>query len=93
MPQIRNCMGTVAKVGEFFHASPKREAALRYQIEKLILKARVTHLKSLCPTRWVQRHDALNVFVKTFSSQFCLVSKTLVKARMIENFCPKLKSF
>lgn len=63
MPQIRNCMGTVAKVGEFFHASPKREAALGYQIEKLIPKARVTHLKSLCPTRWVQRHDALNVFV------------------------------
>lgn len=28
VPQIRNCMGTVAKVCEFFHVSPKRQAAL-----------------------------------------------------------------
>lgn len=63
VPQIRNCMGTVAKVCEFFHASPKRQAALGDQIEKLVPTARVTRLKSLCPTRWVQRHDALNVFV------------------------------
>ncbi|CAN7977490.1 unnamed protein product [Ixodes persulcatus] len=63
VPQIRNCMGTIAKVCEFFH-TPKRQAALSDQIEKLVLKPCVTRLKSLCPTRWVQRHDALNVFVE-----------------------------
>ncbi|CAN8015605.1 unnamed protein product [Ixodes persulcatus] len=48
--QIRNCMGTLAKVCEFFH-TPKRQAALGDQIEKLVLKPRVTCSKSLCPAR------------------------------------------
>lgn len=56
-------MGTVSKVREFFH-TPKRQAALTAQIEKLVPITRVTRLKSLCPTRWVQRHDALLVFVE-----------------------------
>lgn len=63
VPQIRNCMGTVSKVCEFFH-TPKRQAALTAQIEKLVPITRVTRLKSLCPTRWVQRHDAILVFVE-----------------------------
>ena len=34
------------------------------QIEKMCPKSNVTRLKAVCPTRWVQRHDAIHCFVE-----------------------------
>lgn len=38
----------------------------------------MTHLKSLCPTRWVQRHDALNVFVELLQPVLVTLQETAI---------------
>ncbi|XP_052268766.1 52 kDa repressor of the inhibitor of the protein kinase-like [Dreissena polymorpha] len=57
-------MGTVDRIAVFFNYSPKRQICLaecRAAIEATESKRQ--KIKSLCRTRWVERHDALEVFI------------------------------
>ena len=58
----RNMMNAIDKVYVFFDTHPKRHVALERVIEENQLRSRVTKLKDLCRTRWVQRIDALQTF-------------------------------
>lgn len=60
---IRNMMGIVSSVSSFVKGSAKRMSSL----ENIIMNSPLEEphkrkLKSLCPTRWVERHDSLIIF-------------------------------
>ncbi|XP_046684428.1 52 kDa repressor of the inhibitor of the protein kinase-like [Homalodisca vitripennis] len=58
---IRNCFGIVERVYNFFN-TPKRQAVLQQCIASEInVETNRKKLLQLCPTRWVQRHDAVFV--------------------------------
>lgn len=60
---IRNCFGVVKRIYGFFNF-PKRQDVLKKHIgESNIENNKKTKLKNLCPTRWVERHNAVIVMV------------------------------
>jgi hypothetical protein len=59
---VRNMMGVVGRVYQFFDAHPKRQRALEEAIMTTQPDSAVLKVKDLCRTRWVQRIDALQVF-------------------------------
>jgi len=63
---IRNMMGQVRVVSDFFNNSPKRFGFLERQIKESLPKARHYHLIDVCRTRWVARLDGLDVFAEVF---------------------------
>ncbi|KAF0720959.1 zinc finger MYM-type protein 1-like, partial [Aphis craccivora] len=58
---IRNTIGIVMDVISFFNLSSKRNFVL-----KKVLNHK-PHLKSLCETRWVERHDCIMIFKSSLS--------------------------
>ena len=46
----------------FFESGPSKLQKLEENIEKLTTGTKRTKLKQLCRTRWVERHDAFEVF-------------------------------
>lgn len=59
-PMVRNCLGTVNKVYDFFN-TPKRQAVLNKFSENPLKK-----LKQPSPTRWIQRHNAVDNFAQKY---------------------------
>ena len=65
--QVQNMLGIIDKVYIFFDNHPKRQ----YLLNTFCAAAdglSTSKLKSLCKTRWVQRIDALQIFVEMFES-------------------------
>lgn len=58
---VRNCLGTVNKVYDFFN-TPKRQAVLNKFSENPSKK-----LKQPSPTRWIQRHNAVDNFAEKYN--------------------------
>ncbi|XP_050547099.1 52 kDa repressor of the inhibitor of the protein kinase-like [Daktulosphaira vitifoliae] len=63
--EIRNCLGTISKVRDFF-IYPKRKDVLKSQIEESQECITKKTLKRLCATRWVERFHAVNDFLELF---------------------------
>uniref|UniRef100_A0A2H8TYH1 Zinc finger MYM-type protein 1 n=2 Tax=Melanaphis sacchari TaxID=742174 RepID=A0A2H8TYH1_9HEMI len=61
IPDIRNCMGTMQTICNFF-SYPKRSNVLLGAIKKLLPDEKSFKLKKFCPTRWVERHDAVILY-------------------------------
>ena len=59
---VRNMMGVIDRVHVFFDAHPKRQRALEKAIAETQPESRITKVKDLCRTRWIQRIDALLIF-------------------------------
>ena len=55
-------LGTLKETCNFFKYSPKRNNLLLCVIEKDSPDAKKTTLKSMCKKRWVERHEAYEVF-------------------------------
>ena len=64
----RNMMDIADKIVRFYNYSPKRQLNLESSIENIHEgeNQKVKKLKEMCKTRWVQRHDALDIFVKLY---------------------------
>jgi len=60
---IRNCMGIITSVWEFFRF-PKRQNVLQQEIENYPEERMAKKLKRMCPTRWVERHHSVKSFVE-----------------------------
>nr|CAH7766104.1 unnamed protein product [Callosobruchus chinensis] len=60
---IRNCFGSIGSIYNFFN-TPKRQTALEKAIDDLESETSATRLKQLRPTRWIQRHESVLVFLK-----------------------------
>ena len=74
---VRNMMGVVERVFQFFAAHPKQQRALEKAISDTQPASTVRKLKDLCRTRWVQRIDAMEVF--------CSLHQSIIAC--IENIC------
>ena len=56
-------MQTADTVARFFRNSHKRQLALEPWIEDIFEREERKKLKKMCRTRWVERHEALDVFL------------------------------
>lgn len=65
LPEIRNCLGVVGKLYDFFN-TPKRQNILTSNIEKYCPESKKQKLIQMCATRWLERHDSINVVVELF---------------------------
>ncbi len=54
---IRNCIGTIKEICNFFRASARRTAIMKSKLGATTLKAE--GLKKYCETRWIERHEAM----------------------------------
>ena len=63
---VRNMMGHVRVVSEFFNVHPKRFALLSEKIHHLLPSADHKALIDVCRTRWVARIDGLSMFIEVF---------------------------
>ena len=66
IPMIGNMIGTVNEICSLFKSSPKRHELLRSAIKDICPHARQNTLISLCRTRWMERHEASEVFYSFF---------------------------
>lgn len=66
VPEIRNAFNTISEICNFFHRSAQRTDLLKSKILFHQPNARSTKLKTLCETRWVLRHEALQLFKEFF---------------------------
>ena len=64
-PLVRNMMGSVSEVSKFFEHG-KRQDKLAEVIECGLPEVKKKRVKPLCRTRWVERHDALEVFIDMY---------------------------
>ena len=64
-------MDIVDRTAVFFYAHPKRQTALEAAIDRTDPSSSSRKIKDLCRTRWVQRLDAFESFLKP---QVALVS-------------------
>ncbi|XP_050064205.1 zinc finger MYM-type protein 1-like [Aphis gossypii] len=67
MKSIRNATDTLQAIYVFFK-TPKRQDVLRKTIDKIAPENKKKKLKDLCPTRWVERHESVMVFLELFDS-------------------------
>ena len=70
--EVSNMMESADKISRFFSNSPKRQTALEKWIDNVLpLEENRKKLKELCCTRWVERHEAFEVFTDLFLPIFC----------------------
>ena len=65
---VRNMMGVVGRVYQFFAVYPKRQEALEKSISDCQPSSSVHKLKDMCRTRWIQRIDTIEIFCKLYQS-------------------------
>lgn len=65
--EVANMVEVVDAVSRFFNNSPKRQLELEKWIGDVLPSEEKRHkLKQLCRTRWVERHDAYDIFIDLF---------------------------
>jgi len=62
IPSIRNCQEVVSEIAAFFNRSAKRNSILKQAVIDADVETNRQRLRSLCETRWVERHDAIISF-------------------------------
>ena len=65
---VRNMMGVVGRVYQFFAAHPKCQRAFENAISERHPSSSSVKLKDMCRTRWIQRIDAIEIFKRLFLS-------------------------
>ena len=64
---LRNVIGVINELYLFFHLSPKRQRYLEWVLQVYAPENKVKKLKGLCKTRWVERHDCLEILVSLYT--------------------------
>lgn len=67
IPVVKDMNGIITELAQFFWNSPKRQRLLETVLEKDAPQTKKTHLKSLCRTRWVERHQAYETFCELYT--------------------------
>ena len=65
---LGNTFSNLSSIISFFHGYPLREERLRCAIQAVVPESKRQRLKSLSETRWVERHDAILVFMELFEA-------------------------
>ena len=63
IPEIQNTMDIADSICRLFGNSPKRQLCLEEWIVKVLEGEKRRKIKSMCKTRWVERHEAFEVFL------------------------------
>ena len=66
IPDIRNTMDIADSISRFFAYSPKRQLCLEKSIHDVSEGEHRKRLNSVCKTRWVERHEAFEIFLDFF---------------------------
>ena len=69
--EVQRAMDITDAISRFFSNSPKQQLAFEKWVTELYEGERRQKLKSLCKTRWVERHEAFEVFTDLFISLVC----------------------
>lgn len=70
--EVSNMMETADKIARFFSNSPKRQLSLERWIHDIFFEEeKRTKLKEMCRTRWVERHEAFEVFSDLYLPIVC----------------------
>ena len=69
--EVSNMMQTADTISRFFKNSPKRQLELEKWIDSVLPEEKRKKLKELCRTRWVERHEAFEVFSDLFLPTLC----------------------
>jgi hypothetical protein len=56
----------IQEIITFFRASPKRMLLLKTTLMKVLPNSKSFRLKSVCETRWIERHDAILQFLELY---------------------------
>ncbi|XP_025208701.1 52 kDa repressor of the inhibitor of the protein kinase-like [Melanaphis sacchari] len=59
IPEIRNCIGSISTIINFFRKSPMRSAVLKEFIKKHTPSTQQSSLIQMCETRWIDRHESV----------------------------------
>ena len=81
---IRNMIGTLNEVCNFFKYSPKRNELLLEVIEIESPDSKKKTVRSLCKTKWVERHEAYEVFYDLLPSVLRAL-EVIANERLFEN--------
>ena len=73
--KVNNMMQIADKVARFFKYSPKRQLALEAWMDDLFPEEKRKKVKEMCRTRWVERHEAFEVFSDLFLPIVCCLEK------------------
>ena len=73
--EINSMMQTADSVSRFFSNSPKRQLALEKWIGELLPEEKRSKMKQMCRTRWVERHEAFEVFRDLFMPIVCCMEE------------------
>ena len=74
--EINNMMESAGKISRFFNNSPKRQLALERWIDELFSHhEKRKKVKDMCRTRWVERHEAFEVFLDMFMPITCCLEE------------------
>ena len=71
-------MGCISDVSKFFQHG-KRQDKLESVIEENFKECKKKRVKPLCRTRWIERHDALEVFIELYPAIVLSLSDIAVK--------------
>ena len=69
--EIRNTMDIADSICRFFGNSPKRQLSLEEWITNMLEGEQRKKRKSVCKTRWVERHEAFEVFLDLYQPLVC----------------------
>lgn len=72
IPSIRNAIGVVSSVANFFRESAKRLHALEDEMKEDLKKGKHA-VKKMCETRWLERHDAVLAFLSSLPSLYTVL--------------------
>lgn len=75
IPTVKNCLGSIKEIINFFRISAKRQTALMDIVQSLDCGIKKQHLMKYCGTRWVERLDAIIKFNEMFIPIFITLDK------------------
>ena len=64
LPVIRNTLGVIQEVCNFFSSSAQRVTVIQETITETLPDAKASRLKPLCATRWVEKHHGIITFLE-----------------------------
>lgn len=66
IPLIRNCLGTIREIINFFRCSAQRQNCLNVAVNELHNEIKKKRLTRYCETRWLERLDSIIMFKEFF---------------------------
>ena len=73
--EVSNMMQTADYISRFYKYSPKRQLALEKWIDDILQGEKRHKLKEMCRTRWIERHEAFEIFLDLFLPTFCCLEE------------------